>query len=302
MTQKPVAHTPMSGEVTYDSILKLKFAQDEPLPMLTRNDVFFKGTTTILTAEAKTGKSTLMQGVAHQWAADGHKVLYFTEEYPRSWAFRSKYLELGEVGDAGTFTVVHPSGASSSDMLIRAVRGPEQIVIVDSMTNLLGLTTHGSAVLDILTPWIRLMQAHGKTLILLHHTNTSGKMAGSYTLKAAVDTLVDYEHYEGMRKMSVTSRMIPEPTSFLVVRDGNMLTIQEAPGTMTLTDTQAQVYAVLDTMTAMAIEDIMDATTFAEGKIRRALRTLVKKKLVKDLSSTGNVKGEAGEWVSVEDE
>jgi hypothetical protein len=301
-TSKPQAFEPLVGEVSFNSILDLKFADEEPLPFLTRNDVIFLGTSTIVTAEAKTGKSTLFNTLAYNWAVDGHKVLYLTEEYPRSWGFRTKYLDFDKIEDGeGSFTVVHP-GNSPASLLARAVRGPENIVIVDSMTNLLGVSNAPGQTLEIISPWIRLMQHYGKTLILLHHTNMSGKMAGSYTLKAAVDTLVDYNIDTGLRKVSVTSRMIPEPVSFLVVKDGNTLGVQEVKGEMTLTEPQAIVYGTLDTMTPLSVDDLMLATTFPEGKVRKILKALVKKGLAQDHSSTGNVKGEPGEWVSLEEE
>jgi predicted ATP-dependent serine protease len=296
-------------EFGVDELLEMKF-EDHPLPFLTRDDVFFEGSSTILAAREKVGKSTLMRHVVYTWAAEGHRVLYLSEEWRRAW--RRQAEELAFESGGGWLRVVEALGQDPAKLLDRAVRGSENVVVIDTLTWLLGVSLgNRDEIVDAIRPWLQLCRA-GKTLIMLGHlTKRGSEIGGSYALAAAVDTLIKLRGVDGqddLRVIEVRSRWLADsPVRFSVRKQGSTFTVEDVPGELQLTATQEEILVVLDVDPAKAktVEDLMALTGFKESRTKTGLRQLVDLQLIRDVSGnaggTGG-RGNAAKYIAIEEE
>jgi hypothetical protein len=301
LTAKPL-NLSLEGEFTVDELLDMQF-DDHPLPFLGRNDVIFSGNSVLLAAREKVGKSSLVRHLCQGWAADGHSVLYISEEWRRVWN-----RQLGHLGferNAGHFHVVEGMDKNWFQLLTRARRGPEEIVVVDTVTWLLGLNLNNrDEVVKTLKDWTAMCH-DGKTLILIAHLNKRGEVAGSHAFGAGVDTVITYRDVDGwkdLRMVELRSRMLPEnPEPFAIRKTGAVFTIEEVPNELRLTEPQGEIRAVLQTdpEDAMTWEQIAAHTGFKEGKVRTILRHLIELGLARD--TPGNLgtggRGNAARYV-----
>jgi hypothetical protein len=301
----PLHVSPLPGEFSTDEILDMQFV-DRPLPFLTRDDVVFEGTSTLLAAREKGGKSTLIRYLSHAWVTDGRSVLYLSEEWRRVW--RRQLEALGVEKGAGHFQVIESLGKSPQELLNRAAGGPETIVIVDTVTWLLGISlANRDQVVEGLTPWVQLCGA-GKTLILLAHLTKRGEIEGSHAFGAGVETLVVYRGVDGqddLRTVEVRSRMLADSQPpFAIRKSGSTFSVEDVPHELTLTNPQAEVLEVLPTDPAQAKswEEVAAATGFKEGKTRKALRDLVNLRLVEEITGTPGGRGNVARYVALEQE
>lgn len=301
-------HLSLPGvEFSVDELLAMEFS-DRPLPFLTRDDVIFEGASHLLAAREKVGKSTLARHCAYTWASDGRQVLYVSEEWRRSW--RKQATELGfEVG-TGSYQIVEGLGRAPHDLLDRARRGSEDIVILDTATWLLGISLGSrDQVVAGLTPWLELCR-RGKTLLLLSHLTKSGEaIGGSYALAAGVDTVIRYTEVENendLRLVEVRSRLLADsPLQFAIRKIGPTFAVEDVPGELTLTAAQQEVFLVLSTDPAQARtwQQVAEATGFKEGKVRKLLRELVSLGLARDITgSQVGGRGNSARYVAVEEE
>jgi hypothetical protein len=305
---KPLQVYLEEGEYPAEEIMDMAF-DDRPLSFLGRTDVIQFGTSTLFAAREKVGKSSLMRHLCQTWAADGLPVLYISEEWRRVW-HRQLHL-MGFQRGAGHFRVIEGIGRSPWDLLYRAKRGPEQIVVVDTVTFVLDLHLNNrDEVIKVLKQWTSLCST-GKTVILLAHLNKRGEIAGSHVFGAGVDTKIIYREVEGtkyLRTVDVEGRHLaatPEP--FAVRKTGSVFTIEEVPDEVSLTLDQAKVRELLpaDVDEAMDWAQIAYATGFKEGKTRTILHQLVGLGFARDV--TGNLgasggRGHSAKYVAVEEE
>jgi AAA domain len=299
-------HLSDDREYSLDQLLAMQF-NDQPLAFLTRNDVIFKGSSTLLAAREKVGKSTLLRHLSYQWAVEGVKVLYITEEWRRSW--RKQADELAFQPGVGYFRIVEGMGRSAEELLDRARRGPEDIIVLDTLTWLLGISLgNRDQVIEGIRPWLMLPRLD-KTLILLSHLTKKGdEIGGSYALGAGVDTLIWYrEVVEDLRSVDVRSRFLGNPIKFAVRKVKANFSVEDVPGELTLTTAQAEVLAVLpvDPTEAKTVEEVVSATGYKEGKVRVTLHYLVDLGLARDIANqagTAGGRGHAARYVAVEEE
>jgi hypothetical protein len=303
----PLQVSRMAGEFSVDQILDLDL-NIVPLPFLSRDDVLWEGTSTLVAARRKGGKSTIFRHLVHGWVTEGHKVLWFSDEFGPIW---KRQLEaLGIEKGAGHWEVVEALGRPPQELLSRAVRGPENLILVDTITWLLGVSLgNRDQVVEGLTPWIQLCGA-GKTVLLLGHLTEQGRLAGSHAWGAGVDTLATYRGVEGqddLRTIEVEGRMLAEsPLRFAIRKMGSVFVVEDLPTDVTLTTPQSEALEVLSTDPAEARtwEEVSAATGFREGKCRKTLRDLVELGFAKDITSnlgTGG-RGLAARYVKVEEE
>jgi hypothetical protein len=205
-TSPPTRSGQVGGEVGGAGLPEFTFlalrqrAQEEGfelhfLPFLGSTEVrlICLGYATLIAAYPKGGKTTLLFDLARRWAAEGHDILYVTEEAEIVW--KARLLTAPEEG-LERIVGVPGLGADPAVLLRRAEAGSEGIVIVDT-TNLLGIADgNDSATVRIaLTPWVAMGQASGKTCIFSHHTNKSLQgdlkaVAGSHNFAAIVDCVL----------------------------------------------------------------------------------------------------------------
>lgn len=303
----------LEHEYSLDQLLAMEFV-DRPLSLFTRDDVFQEGVSHLLAGAPKVGKSSLMRRASVDWAVEDHKILYFSEEFERVW--NKQAIELGFTYGIEGLTVVPALGIPPSTLLKRAIEGPEDIIIVDTVRALLRIQSliNSDETVQKLRPWLQLCQT-GKTLIMLHHmliksTNKrfGAGVAGGHGLLGAFDAIVQYGEKESdssRRLVEVRSRLASEHVKFDVVKNGHIWTVEEVSDEITLTDPQLQVWSVLpDDGDGLEISEICEKTKFHESKVRHALGDLTKMGLAKD--TTGNAsKGGRGmrtKWIAIESE
>jgi len=295
--------SPLPGEFSVDDLFGMTF-EDRPLPVLGRDDVIFEGTSTLLAAREKGGKSTLVRHLCHNWVLDGHRVLYLSEEWRRVW--RRQLEPLGIEKGGGHFQIVEALGQEPDKLRRRAAHGSEDIVVLDTVTWLLGISLASrDQVVEGLKPWVTLC-ASGKTLILLAHLTKKGELEGSHAFGAGVDTLITYvEAGDDLRIVDRKSRMLAEtPPPFAVRKTGSTFSIEDAPNELTLTTAQAEVLEILPTHPneALTWEKVSERTGFKEAKTRKVLHDLVDHGLARDITGhlgTGG-RGHAARYVAVE--
>jgi hypothetical protein len=294
---------PLPGEFSAGEVLAMHF-DESGLPFLGRDDVIFNGTSTLIAAREKGGKSTLVRRLAHSWVLEGHRVLYLSEEFERVW--RKQLEALGIEGD-GHFQIVPALGRSPEELLGRA-RGPEDIVIVDTATWLLGISLgNRDQVVEALRPWISLCRT-GKSVVILGHLTKRDEIAGSHVFAAGLDTVITYR--EGgddtdIRIVETRSRMHADTQRpFAVRKTGSTFSIEDVPNEYTLSRAQAEALEVLPTepTQAMTWEDVAARCAWKEGKTRRILHELIDLKLARDITGSlgSGGRGNAARYVAVE--
>lgn len=294
----------LSGEFSVDELLGLTFV-DRPVDFLGRQDIIGEGTSTVIAAREKGGKSTLTRHLCHGWATEGRKVVYFTEEFSRMWQRQLEALEIPR--GVGHFQVVEGLDKTPAALLQRAQRGPEDIVVVDTATWLLGMSLASrDDVVTGLKPWVSLCKT-GKTVIILAHLTKKGELAGSHAFGAGVDGIITYSEAPGdadLRIVNLKSRTLVE--TFAIRKTGSAFSLEAAPNEQILTAVQKEVDEVLpvDPKEALTWEEVAAKTGFKEGKTRKILRELVEFRLAADI--TGNLgsggRGNAAKYIRLESE
>jgi predicted ATP-dependent serine protease len=207
---KALKVSPLPGEHAVDDILEMTFA-DKGLSFLGREDVVFQGTSTLIAAREKGGKSTLARHLAHAWVIEGQKVLYISEEFVRVW---KRQLEaFGMEKGSGYFQVIQGLGQDPEELLRRATYGPEDIVILDTATWLLGISLgNRDQVIEGLRPWVSLCST-GKSVVILGHLTKRDEIAGSHAFAAGVDTVITYREARETDLRVVEVKSISSPPS-----------------------------------------------------------------------------------------
>lgn len=167
------------------------------LPLLEQEGYFVKGWSHLLAAYPRVGKTELMVRNVASWTRSGLKVLYLSEESAQIWYHR---LRSGS-GSWENLSIVCGLGASPNNILNRAFSGDEDVVIVDTLRNLLGLQDEkdNSEIARRINPWIAQARATSKTLIMVHHDTKAGgehgrAIAGGHALLGSFDIALEILH------------------------------------------------------------------------------------------------------------
>lgn len=308
MRLKARAFSPLPDEWSTDQLLGLEF-NDRGLPFLGREDVIFEGTSTLLAAAEKAGKSTLLRHLAHTWATEGHGILWLSEEFARVW--QKQLGALGIEEGCGHFQVIEAMSQDPERLLERAARGPEDVVIVDTVTYLFDISlSNRDQVVSGIRPWVNLCR-NGKTLVLLGHLTKKGLVAGSHAFGAGVDTILLYRDAgDDLRIVEAKSRLQSDRQEpFAVRKTGATFSIEPVPHEVEATGPQKEVYLCLPTAEAeaMTLAECMKSTGFKEGHTRKLLHELTEMGFVRDVSGNSGTAGAGGKgrparYVQVENE
>ena len=151
------------------------------------------GFTTILGAEPKAGKTTLLLHMLQEWTRIGHSILYVTEESERLWKPRLS----GVPEDWGRLTLLPAYEASAEFMLERVRLAEEDIIVVDTARAVLRFRDENdnAGVEQTLRPWIQAARSRNKTLVVLHHARKGGgplleALSGAHALVGAFDQVL----------------------------------------------------------------------------------------------------------------
>jgi hypothetical protein len=221
------------------------------LPLLSQDGYLVHGWSHLLAGYPRSGKTELLSACCRDWLAMGERVLYFTEE-PRSiWQQR-----LSRTGSSWSgMKIVFALGAKPADLLSRAERGEEGLVVVDSIRNLglLGQDENDNAALArAVSPWIQAMRGR-KTLVLTHHSRKGNGehgegIAGGHALLGLVDIALElrYDPAASRRLVRAYARLI-QPAELMYERrqDGSMHALG-SPQNVTLAEVRKRVREAVD--------------------------------------------------------
>lgn len=168
------------------------------LPLLGQPGYLVQGWSTIIASYPKVGKTELVTSLLAEWS--DHRILYCTEEPESIWEERLARREQ----DYSHVQVYFALGAEREELLTRMERGPEDIVVFDTVRNLFGLhdETNNSEVARALIPYISSARRYAQTPIFLHHDRKGGGehgegIAGAHAFLGVIDLALELRRDPG---------------------------------------------------------------------------------------------------------
>jgi DNA repair protein RadA/Sms len=249
------------------------------LPFLGEDGYVVKGWSHLIAGYPRTGKTELVTACCRDWLERGERILYLTEEPRVIWQAR-----LARAPDVwGGMRLVFGLGANPLDLLVRAKRGAETIVIADAIRNL-GLVgpdeNDNTALARHLAPWVKMARDGHKTLALLHHDRKGGgehgqAIAGRHALLGAVDIALElvYDRAPSRRLIRAKARII-QPAEMMYERheDGTLHALG-SPERVSLAEVRQRVLEVVgeDWQKTKDIREALDEPRPSLPLVREAL-------------------------------
>ena len=187
LEEVPALKTISAGELQKKAIEYLK--PIECFPLLGQSNFIPEGWCILLAGAPKAGKTELITAALQDWEKT---ILYLTEEPQMLWARRlaEKEINWKDINLELGFYV----GAGSHTIATYITQTPAQIVIIDTVRNVIGGydENDNSQVAAAINPVIKAARENNKTLILLHHMRKGGGdngegISGGHALFGAVD-------------------------------------------------------------------------------------------------------------------
>jgi len=202
------------------------------LPVLETSGFIVKGFSHLISGYPKSGKTTLLAPLTHDWSIQGDAVLYFTEEPELAWAERLRSTTEGW----NNVNLVFALGSTLGSILEVIEDGTDTVVIVDTI-RLLGFNDENdnAEINRVLSPLISLCREKNQTLILAHHTRKTGgnygmAAAGGHAIVGIVDIVLEVSRVpkqEDRRRLRGWGRIIEVP-DIVYEYDGKTLTVLES--------------------------------------------------------------------------
>jgi hypothetical protein len=240
-----------------------------------------KGWSHLLAGYPRSGKTELLTRNCGYWTSAGQNIVYFTEESRLIWRARLSAAS----GDWSRLHLVYGLGTDPATLHRRAFDNSEEVVIVDTLRNLLQLRdeTDNSEVARTLNPWIAAARQANKTLIMGHHMRKgSGQhgegIAGGHALLGVFDIGLEllYDAAPSRRLIRPYCRLI-SPGEVLYERspDGTFRLLG-APDAVSLDETKERVLEALngDWMTTKDVHAALGETAPSDEQVRLALKAL----------------------------
>jgi len=170
----------------------------EYVPLLGVDGLIARGVITLLAAQSKAGKTTLLRYACLEWLRLGLRIVYLTEEPLPIWRERAKQFPALSQLILNTLSRAHPERWVAA---IRTLDPKPDIVIVDTIRRFLPARDENDAatVARAIAPFVDLAREMPHTaFILAHHTRKhligdevdTTDIAGSHVYAAEVDTLL----------------------------------------------------------------------------------------------------------------
>ena len=241
------------------------------------------GITTLISAHAKTGKSTYLVYVIRDLLST-LKVIWLTEE-PRS-IWKERLEEFPEL-QSPNLIFYFADGTKWTDQLKRLRNEEADILIIDTARNFCGIVDENDATAWNQAIWPLILIAREKSwaLILLHHLRKTEAgiglgHAGSHGLVGMVDLAIEIHrdnHSKNRRICRSVSRFIETPSEWMIEKKGDQLTLLGDPATVSLEELKGRVLEVLDKThrTRQEITETLDPVP-SRGALHKALKALVK--------------------------
>lgn len=221
----------------------------ESLPLLGRDGYIVKGWGHILSGYPKCGKTELLAACVQGWLAAGTTVLWLTEESESVWVQRLARWGSVPEGLYLTFAL----GADPAALLAHAAEGSEDVVVLDTVRNLLGLKDENdnSEIARALGAWEASLR--GRTRIYVHHENKAGgehghAIAGGGAFLGMADRALEVrfdDQSQRRRRITVHSRIAEAPDLLYELTDeGNLVALGD-PGQVASEAVQSRVLELL---------------------------------------------------------
>ena len=221
------------------------------LPLLGCEGRIIEGWSHVVAGYPRAGKTELLVRLVREWLTEGRRVLYITEEPQSMWTVRLASL----AGDWSALRVVFGLGADPQDLQARAFNGEEEVIVVDTLRNLLCLRDEkdNSEVARVINPWVAGARRVNKTLVMAHHIRKGAGehgegIAGGHALLGAFDIAIELaweSSHDSRRRLRWRSRLI-SPSDLLYERleDGEFQALGD-PGALRLDEVKQRVLKVL---------------------------------------------------------
>lgn len=152
----------------------------EYIPLLGVDGLLARGTTTLLAAHPKAGKTTLLIHACRQWLQQGLRIAYLSEDPPVVWSLRlQRHPELRDL-------LISCTPRAHPERWQRAIREAQpDIVVVDTIRRFASIADESdpAKVAAALAYFIDLVRDLPRTAVILaHHTRKSARADGDATL------------------------------------------------------------------------------------------------------------------------
>lgn len=207
----------------------------EYIPLLGVDKLLARGTTTLLAAHPKAGKTTLLIHACRQWLQQGLRVAYLSEDPPVVWSLRlQRHPELHNL-------LISCAPRAHPERWQRAIREAQpDIVIVDTIRRFASIADESdpAKVAAALAYFIDLTRDLPRTAVLLaHHTRKSARadgdatladVAGSHAFASEVDAILTLTRHEKNPRQRILKPIegrlwltAPEPLVLELAPDGS---------------------------------------------------------------------------------
>jgi DNA primase len=267
------------------------------LPFLGLDGVILKSLTHLIGAYPKTGKTELLFRMALDWAKNGLKTLYLSEESEKIWRRRVKEKNFTEKINEN-FGLIPLALIYDKQNLFDIIDSfNPDVVIIDTIRSALGSLiedeTKANEVSNLFYPLLKNVQERGVTLICLHHLTKSARtgqeditpFAGSHSLVGLFDIIIRLDNIGGnKRKIFIKGRALEGEKSFVYQKNGdNFEILEKIEMGDVIKDIKAILLELMDILsqrfyTTSEIQQIIEATKgvkFARKQVLEALKQLV---------------------------
>jgi hypothetical protein len=249
---------------------------------------------TLLSAEPKTGKTTLLLYAVRGLLKNDYRVVWFSEESRTAWAQRvSRYPELKS--DRFLLAFENPSTPRGLPYANALREAEPDIAIVDTLRAFCDIPDENDAatVSRGLSPLISVARDVRSALVLIHHARrTDGLYAGSHAFAGAADVVLSLKRVESsptQRELSALSRFDETPANLLLELDGEEYRVLGNAVVHQIRDVATRVSELLTTTprTTREIWTLLGETKPHYETVRRALWLLLEEGLARRIAGSG---------------
>jgi hypothetical protein len=208
------------------------------LPLLGQDGYIVQGWGHIVAGYPKCGKTELLARCVQGWCQSGTTVHWLTEESESVWTQRLARWSETPDGLFLTFAL----GTDPRALVIHAANGDEDVIIVDTLRNLLGLDDENdnAHIAKALIPWEAALQ--GRSRIYVHHDRKGGgehgqAIAGGAAFLGVVDRALELKYdpqARRRRRIEVHSRITEAPDLLYELTDSGDLVALGDPAQVSL--------------------------------------------------------------------
>ena len=249
---------------------------------------------TLVSAEPKTGKTTLFLYAVREWLSCGYSVVWFTEESRSAWAQRvSRYPELRS---DRLLLAFDNSAAARGFPYSNALRESRpDIAILDTVRAFCDIADENDAasVSRGLAPFIAVARDVRCALVLVHHARKSdGIYAGSHAFAGAADVILSLKRVENhttQRELTALSRFDETPANLLLQLDGEEYKVLGNALVHQIGDVATRLSELLSATpkTTRELRDSLEEPRPHYETIRRALQLLLQDGTARRIAGSG---------------